>query len=106
MEFVEHARYALRQFRKALGFSTTAILTIALGIGATTAIFTLVHAVLLKSLPVVKPRNCGGLATRRIAASTVACRPIGRFSLLSNTDSSATTPRASLNWLPFNQDAT
>jgi predicted permease len=57
MEFLEHVRYALRQFRKAPGFATTAILTVALGIGATTAIFTLVHAVLLKSLPVVKPQE-------------------------------------------------
>ena len=57
MEFVEHVRYALRQFRKAPGFAATAILTVALGIGATTAIFTLVHAVLLKSLPVVKPQE-------------------------------------------------
>src|ERR1700682_350825 len=57
MEFVEHVRYALRQFSKAPGFTATAILTLALGIGATTAIFTLVHAVLLKSLPVVKPEE-------------------------------------------------
>ena len=57
MEFLEHVRYALRQFRKAPGFAATAILTVALGIGATTAIFTLVHAVLLKSLPVVKPQE-------------------------------------------------
>ena len=57
MEFVEHVRYALRQFRKAPGFTATAILTLALGIGATTAIFTLVHAVLLKSLPVVNPQE-------------------------------------------------
>jgi predicted permease len=55
MQFVEHVRYALRQFRNAPGFTATAILTLALGIGATTAIFTLVHAVLLKSLPVAKP---------------------------------------------------
>lgn len=57
MQLLEHVRYALRQFLKAPGFTTTAILTLALGIGATTAIFTLVHAVLLKSLPVAKPEE-------------------------------------------------
>lgn len=48
-------RDALRQLRKAPGFTTTALVTLALGIGATTAIFTLVHQVMLKSLPVAKP---------------------------------------------------
>jgi predicted permease len=57
VEVLEDVRYALRQFAKAPGFTATAILTLALGIGATTAIFTLVHAVLLKSLPVVKPEE-------------------------------------------------
>jgi predicted permease len=55
MQLREDARYALRQFANAPGFTATAVLTLALGIGATTAIFTLVHAVLLKSLPVAKP---------------------------------------------------
>jgi putative ABC transport system permease protein len=48
-------RDALRQLRKAPGFTATALITLALGIGATTAIFTLVQQVMLKSLPVAKP---------------------------------------------------
>jgi putative ABC transport system permease protein len=50
-------RDALRQLRKAPGFTTTAVITLALGIGATTAIFTLIHQVMLKSLPVTKPEE-------------------------------------------------
>ncbi len=57
MQIAADVRYALRQFAAAPGFTTTAILTLALGIGATTAIFTLVYAVLLKSLPVVNPED-------------------------------------------------
>src|SRR5580765_2356883 len=48
-------RYALRQFWVARVFSLTAIVTLALGIGGTTAIFTLMHAVMLRSLPVGDP---------------------------------------------------
>lgn len=50
-------RDALRQLRNAPGFTATAVITLALGIGATTAIFTLVHQVLLKSLPVTRPEE-------------------------------------------------
>jgi predicted permease len=47
--------YALRKFRSARVFTATAVFTLALGIGGTTAIFTLMHAVMLKSLPVTDP---------------------------------------------------
>src|SRR3984957_7369530 len=50
-------RDALRQLRKTPGVTTTAVITLALGIGATTAIFTLVHEVMLKSLPVTRPEE-------------------------------------------------
>ncbi len=50
-------KLALRQFRRSPGFAAAVILTISLGIGANTAIFTLVHAILLKSLPVANPAS-------------------------------------------------
>src|SRR5262245_5614098 len=52
---LDSVKYSLRQFRLSPVFTSTAMLTLALGIGGTTAIFTLMHAVMLKSLPVADP---------------------------------------------------
>jgi predicted permease len=54
---IQDIRYALRQLRRAPGFVATAVLTLALGIGATTAIFTLVYQVILRSIPVSHPEQ-------------------------------------------------
>src|ERR1700751_5187780 len=50
-------RYTFQQFRQSPVFTAAAILTLALGIGGTTAIFTLIHAVMLRSLPVADPER-------------------------------------------------
>src|SRR5579864_478555 len=49
--------YSLRQMRQSPVFTLTALVTLSLGIGATTAIFSLIHTVMLKSLPVVDPAS-------------------------------------------------
>jgi len=54
-ELLGNLRYALRQFGRSPVFTAAAVLTLALGIGGTTAIFTLIHAVMLRSLPVSDP---------------------------------------------------
>jgi len=105
---LQDLHFAFRQLRKAPGFSLTVILTLALGIGATTAIFSLVEGILLRPLPFSDPQRLvlvgdqlgaregtPGVTAREIAtysAATTAFSSLGGYSTTSYELSGGATP--------------
>jgi macrolide transport system ATP-binding/permease protein len=82
-DLIQDLRYGLRMLRKSLGFTAAVVLTLALGIGATTAIFTLIDAVMLRSLPVANPKQLYRLGDNNSCCVMVGTQEGGSFVLYS-----------------------
>ncbi len=89
----QDVRYAMRQLRKSPGYTITALLTLAIAVGANTAIFGLFYALLLRSLPVERPDQIVQLELQLSGPNGAIGEPSpnvsdGMFDLISNTQTS------------------
>ena len=87
-DFVQDVRYAVREMRRSAGFTSIAVLSLAVGIGAVTATFTVVDAFMLRGLPVHDPE-------RLVAFSTSGSRDWGRWPYAAFSDGGTRRTRCS-----------